>query len=75
VSGFATVQRRCPLQRAACFALHDHERRTLNGAATYESVKRQDAMQSLDRIEAVIRKLNPVLHGFRDAELGELLAR
>jgi hypothetical protein len=60
---------------AACFALHDRERRTLNGAATYEAVKRQDATESLDRIEAVIRKLNPVLHGYREIELGELLAR
>ena len=39
---------------AACFALHDRERRTLNGAAPYETVKRQDATESLDRIEAVV---------------------
>jgi hypothetical protein len=60
---------------AARFALRDRERRTLNGAATYEAVKRRDAMQSLDRIEAVIRKLNSVLHGYREIELGELLER
>jgi hypothetical protein len=60
---------------AACFALHDRERRTLNGAATYETVKRQDATESLDLIEAVVRKLNQVLHGCGEAQLKELLQR
>ncbi len=59
----------------ACFALHDRERRALNGAANYETVKRQDATESLDRIEAIIRKLNPMLHGYRETELKELLER
>ncbi|MGP0089761.1 MAG: hypothetical protein ACLPKB_07355 [Xanthobacteraceae bacterium] len=60
---------------AACFALHDRERRMVNGTATYEAVKRQDATESLDRIEAVVRKLNPVLHGYGETELKELLDR
>jgi hypothetical protein len=60
---------------AACFALHDRERRVLNGAATYEAVKRQNAIENLDRIEAVIRKLNPILHRYHEAELIELLER
>jgi hypothetical protein len=60
---------------ASCFALHEHERNILNGAANYEGVKRQDAMETLDSIEAVIRKLNPLLHKYREAELSELLTR
>ena len=60
---------------AACFALHDRERRTLNGAAPYETVKRQDATESLDRIEAVIRRLNPLLEDYSEAELTALLER
>ena len=60
---------------AACFALHDRERRIVNGTATYEAVKRQDATESLDRIEAVVRKLNPVIHGYNEIELRELLER
>jgi hypothetical protein len=60
---------------AACFALHDRERATLNGAANYETVRRQDAADALDRLESVIRKLNPLLYNYHEPELSKLLER
>ena len=58
---------------AACFALHERERAKLNGAANYETVSRQDATDALDRVESVIRKLNPLLYNYHEPELSKLL--
>jgi hypothetical protein len=58
---------------AGCFTLHEREQAALNGAANYETVRRQDAGDALDRLETVIRKLNPLLSGYLETELSTLL--